>query len=165
MSRVHRSGVIAGSRSSAKTYADFESHITGLALQGSIAWGATVSGTNGSYITTADNASALGSMVGSSWLDSFRFDQTTVARACQHGMATQPIWQAQRDAGLKILITTGSGSVENYVGKDRNGYNSMSQAGDFGAKRINQIIRWDVALSKAFQSEPRFGGAETEYTW
>lgn len=146
----------------AKTYADFVAHIATLAPS-SRTWETNAS-ISGLFRTTANtNSLAAAGMNGSSW-NSVYDNGSAPARIAQHAFKDQPTWEAQRTAGLEMVMQTTAAGVADVVSVLRNGYSSGSATGATG-RTCTRLIRWDQTLSKAFESNPSIGGAETEYTW
>jgi hypothetical protein len=146
-------------------YQRFQAHIANLASGRTLAFSDTLLvGTSQSYLVTADLTSALGGMVGSSWLDSFQGNNTSVARAIQHGLASEQAFEAHRVSGRQLLITVGGGDVTGYYNSVwRNVFSSFSASSSFGARSLNQILLWDGAQS--LRMTPFDGGGPTVYNF
>lgn len=140
-----------------KTYADFEAYITGQASGGSLAWDATLL-VSGSFIVTADNATTLGGMVGSTWNARFQGNNTNVNRAIQHGLPSESVFSDQRTAGRKLLITISSSAASSgYSALFRNGYGSSSSSATFGGRAMTQLLYWDGSSARMMQPNNGIG--------
>lgn len=145
-------------------YQRFQAHIAELASGRALAFSDTLLVALQSYVVTADLSSALGGMVGSSWLQAFRGDSTSVARAIQHGLASETVFTAQRTNGWQMLLTIGSGDASSgYAARTRNGFASSSSSSSFGARTISQILLWDGAQS--LRMTPDVGSGPTTYNF
>ena len=144
----------------AKTEADFNAHIATLAVNGAAAW--ANSATEGRWVTTVGTTS--GHMYGSSWSDLY-YVASTNCRAIQHAMPSLAVFNALAVGQQVYFRTVASSHVLIWTGKDRNGYASMSEDDGIADSSLlmNQYIRWDRALGKAFTGNPSVGSAETEY--
>ena len=177
MSRVHRVGVISGSRSGAKTYADFVAHITTLAdgipsqgISGVIPWANSfASGQGGSFSgrfrTTA--STETGTMYGTTWLQSAGYGWAWVGgsaacRAIQHGMPSQAAFLDQVAASRQIYYSTNPGGSRTCYALSRNGYQSDG-GDDVISASIGEIIYWDG--TQAQKMRPFLGTGPTPYTW
>lgn len=146
-------------------YQRFQAHIANLASGRTLAFSDTLLvGSQQSYVVTADLTSDLGGMVGSSWLESFQGNTTSVARAIQHGLASEEAFQDQRMSGRQLLITVGGGDPTGYYPSVwRNGFSSSSASSTFGARSLSQILLWDGAQS--LRMDPFIGGGPTAYNF
>lgn len=151
----------------ARTYAEFQTHIQGLATGGFVDWVNAINRAANKYYTIA--STPTGSMSGSTWNSVEGAIATSgVDRAIQHALPSQSVFNEQvanTGAIYFELFSPGSAAGTSFVGISRNGYTSSgAAAGSFGRK-ITDLIRWDFTLNKAFRSNPSAGTAETEYTW
>lgn len=167
MSRVHRRGVIAGTRSSAKTYAEFDAYITVLAANGDRPWSGIISSTLGNKTHTTVAGAETGTMVGTPWGPADAFSGSfhagsIVCRVVQHAMPSYAAFVALSGTKLFLrLIDTGVNGVVNAV--DRNSY--LSTSGPAGSRRfrITEVLYWDG--TQAQQMNPSAGTGPTPYTW
>lgn len=146
----------------AKTYDDFVAHITGLATQGSVAWGTNMPTTSGGYRTTA--ATAAGAMTGSTWQNVFKGSEAAPCRMIQHGLPDQATFNAQIAAGREVFFRISSGTdPASYAGVFRNGYSSVASSAIFATRKMDELIYWDG--TQAWRMQPNLGLGPTPYTW
>lgn len=142
----------------AKTYAEYQAAIAALPTA---AWGTDAGVATRAFRTTA--AAATGSMVGSSWFQSFH--SGAPSRLVQHGVQTLEIFNAQVSGGFELYLEITSASSLAVGALTRHGYTSAEGAAANPRGRVTRLIRWDDTLKKAFESDPSIGGAETEWVF
>lgn len=163
MSRLARRAVIATKGGGGgKTYAEFVTHITGLATGGVASW-SSINAEVGSYRTTA--AGAAGQMYGSSWA-SFFLSDVAPCRLIQHGLPSAAAFNAQVAGGFQIFFRlAGAGDQTTFSAVNRNGY--LSQAFTDGTPypgfACDLILYWDG--TQAQKMNPSTGTGPTPYTW
>lgn len=146
----------------AKTYDDFVAHITGLATQGSVAWGTNMPTTLGGHRTTA--ATAAGAMTGSTWQNVYKGFEAAPCRMVQHGLPNQATFNAQIAAGREIFFSISDASDSgSYAGVFRNGYSSVASSTIFATRKMDELIYWDGTQAQRMQ--PFLGLGPTPYTW
>lgn len=163
--------VVGPAGSGAKTYADFDAYITGLATGGALAWATnTATIAAGSYTTTASVATG-GALMGSSWLTFFKGTASAASaeRIIQHGLVDAAAVAAQRTGGRKIFLRIiGADATAGYVALDRNGFLSAAGVGNNLTGRLcDLILIWvgaDVG-GAAYSMNPSAGTGPTPYTW
>lgn len=152
-----------------RTYAEWVTQANLLATGGALAWEAPTATLNAGSFTTTPSAATGGVLTGSSWNTFFKGTASAASaeRIVQHGVQNTTILSALRAGSfVAFLRIVGADASAGYVALDRNGYLSLSGAGNNLTGRVcDLLIRWDDTVSKAFQSNPSIGGAETEYTW
>lgn len=163
---VVASNAVGPVASAQKTEADFNAHIATLATGGQRDW-ATGGGGVGKFWTTG--AAAAGKLYGSSWISQFGPDAGGGCAPCryvQHGLPSDDIFNTIVANGQRVYFEIQAGTIGAYFSVNRNGYESIAANGASEQRiKLTNLIRWDRTLSKAFQSNPSIGSAETEYTW
>lgn len=138
----------AGAIPGGKTYAEFVDYVNSRATNGLQAFGDPLQvSLPGSYRVPFDTSSGLGVMTGSTWLSYFRArnstSDTSTARALQHALPSQAVWQKNRDDGLICLIVVSAIGTRSYSSLNRNGYLSSSGASGPGAMEMTEVAYWD----------------------
>lgn len=105
---------------------------------------------------------AMGTMWGSPWNANFT-DDSTWARAIQHAMPNQSVFD---DQSLNSRVVVSSlvfvGNVQTYA-LDRNGYASLPYPA-FPSVQMTEVIYWDPNLSKVMRSVPYTAQTPVEFT-
>ena len=162
-----RSGAAGPPAPPAKTYAQFQQHIQGLATDGSVGGSSTLQTPNAAAFRITGPIIG-GGMSGSPWNALVRGggSGSGVYRVLQHALPSLEIMQAIVAGGFETFMRTEAGPASTTVNAlDRNGYVSGSFAGAATTFRVIDLIRWDDVLKKAFRSNPSVGGAEAEYVF
>lgn len=149
-----------------RSYAEWVAEATRLSTSGAMPWAQGM--TAGKWRTTM--AASGGGLNGSSWAWPFMPSNTT-SRVVQHAFPSSSAYLAAQATGDLVYIEVTAGSA-NYdlASVNRNGYASGSYANDppdsfYSVLNCVDFIRFDRATGKAWRSNPRQAGAETEYTW
>ena len=153
--------------SAAKTYADFQAHITARATDGDRGWSSAVTGAYAFFTTTA--APAPGAMYGTSWGGfggEFLGGSCAFCRVVQHGLPTEAVFNEQVAKGQKIFIQVqGVGTATYFYSVTRNGYTSVEYDIPGGDTRMGvmELLYWDDTLKQAFKMNPYAGTGPTPY--
>ena len=151
---------IIGRVFSGKTYAEFQTHTTALAINGVRLWTGVTALAPGKYRTTA--ATLTGTMYGTSWQSHFT-DDSPVARAIQHGVSSQAMIEAQVAAGRQIYFEVAdAGTQTSFDALARNGYTSLSYGGWTGRRLVDLLI-WTPEGMLRFN--PFAGSGPSSYDW
>lgn len=154
---------ISGGGEAAKTYPEFQAHVTALADLGFTPWAYSDGFIAGGYITTA--AAAQGSMIGTPW-NSYMSTAITTCRVVQHGLSSEAVFNTQiaeaRTIFFRIAIP---GNAASYTGINRNGYlsQSFSSGTSYPYATCTEILAWIDGAPMRMQ--PGLGLGPTPYNW
>lgn len=165
MSRLARRAVIATKGGGGgPTYAEFVTHITGLATSGEVLWGDFMD--EGSWLATA-SSSPTGTLNGTSWGPAAAGGYAGAAdnaasRAFQHALPSQAVFNDQIASARKLFAKVEFVAPSAKVAVARNGYTSLARSSVQG-RIITQLLYWDG--TQAQQMNPSTGTGPTPYTW
>lgn len=163
-------GILAAGVSITKTYPQFLAHITLLATNGERAWDSSslAGGTDQRTHRTAPSMADLSglTMTGSSWgplspAGLARF--SSPARAMQHALPNEALFNALRSTGYEILYTVSAASSAAVSPSTRNGYTSLGPV-TTNVSTIPEVIYYDPTLGP-MRMQPHLGLGPTPYDW
>lgn len=154
----------------ADEYQRFKDHIAVLATDG--AWGfltnlasATRAAKAWRVTANGDPYSASIGLYGSSWNSSFALNAGNIARAIQHGLPSQAIFDAQIADGREMFVRLAVVSNRTLTALLRNGYQSEGSDGatETRAVQMTELIFNDG--SQTWRMTPNTGGGPTAYSF
>lgn len=161
MSRLTRRAMLAPKVAAGKTYVEYQAHIATLATDGSTPWSSNSGKAGGKWRSTPE-ALGTANLWGSSWMAHFAYDSST-ARMVQHGVATQPVFDAIQAGGFGVYFEIVDIGVQTtFAALNRNGFLSAAYT-EYSARRCVDLICWDG--TQAWRMNPFAGTGPTPYTW
>lgn len=161
-----RRQVVGSPASAAKTYAEFQAHITTLAVDGVGVWTGLMATGTASRARKTTAAALSGNMEGSTWGPSapgVGRSNAVLCRALQHAFPDQPTFQDQITNGLDIFYRTQEVTASALPSVNRNGYTSTASAVATLTAIIVEYIAWIGGMP--MRGDPVAGTAPTPYTW
>lgn len=162
----------AGLSGPSKAYDAFLAHITVLATSGSRAWAASslAAGTDQRTYRTAPSMLDLAGLVmtGSSWgplsPQGLGRALSGTARAMQHALPSEAVFNALRASGYEILYTVTAASPGEVFAVSRNGYTSSDTGGIENVCRVTEVLYYDPSLGP-MRMQPSLGLGPEPYDW
>lgn len=154
---------VVGGGALARTYAEFQSHIAGLATSGERSWsGQGFSSSVTNFTTTA--TAPVGGMTGSSWMSPYSNAISSVARIVQHSLPSPAVYDQQIADGRQIYLdVTPTSTMGPYAALARNGFTSSAGA-EASGRTCSRVLYYD-AVTGPMQMNPNAGTGPTPYTW
>lgn len=161
-------GVLAAGVGSGKTYEQFLTHITSIAVNGSKSGSGIYDEPDGTYGTrryVIEDLSQSGTMTGSPWANYFAVGASAYSRIVQHSMPSFDSFVTQIDGARKLFIRIDWDANEYplFSGVLRNGYQSSGfPSGLLAQASVGELIFWDGV---PFIMRPASGVGPEPYDW
>lgn len=162
---------IVGRAAQLKSYGEFQAHITGLAVNGSLPWSGAVNNNVGAFKITTGAVPGYAPLFGSSWGPlspdyGISGSYSYWPRAIQHAMPSEAVFNAIIAIGGEIFIRVQDGGIINvtFPSATRNGFTSSTGSGGTYSRFITEMLIFDPA-SGPLRMQPKLGIGPNPYTW
>lgn len=158
-------GILAAGVGSARTYAEWLAHVTGLTSR-VFPWGNGASTSLADqFRTTCATPNALWTMGGSPYMNRVR-SPSVVARIVQHCFPTEALFLAAVSSGDVVYVSyPGSSETPELPSVDRNGFVSEAAPAGTASGPITVFRYFDRSIGQAFEVNPFAGTAPVPYNW